>query len=127
MTFLDWWQLNVAPVLMQPEAAGTAGSLLSLRWAPGKTWGTRAFALGSGFGLTLYIMPGVAQFYGVQHPRYLLALGFFFGFGGPYILAAAADFLREVRWREMIAMMLKLQRANGDDGPFSGGPPRRKK
>lgn len=109
MSIAEWWTSNVQPILAQPETAGTVGSVLSLRWAPGKTWGTKAFAVFSGAAVVVFVSPAAAQFFNVSSPRYLVLMGFFFGFGGPYILAALADFFRELRWREIVSIVLNLK------------------
>ena len=94
---MNLWDDIVRPVLdalNRPETAGVGGALVSLQWAPGSTWIARLAFVGSGAALTIWLLPALIEFYGVQSLRYSVALGFFCGAGGPFVLAAFVEWVR---------------------------------
>lgn len=69
----------------------------------------RFFSLGSGAALTVWLAPAAVEFYGITSTRYIVLLAFFCGFAGPYMLAAASEWLRSLKWSEILSLIFNLR------------------
>ena len=82
--------------------AGVAGSLVSLKFAPGLTWPERAFNFVSGSLCAILVAPALTEFFKLTSPAMLSGVSFAVGLFGLSLAAAASDALRKVKWAEVV-------------------------
>jgi hypothetical protein len=90
-------------LLHSPLAAGVAGSVIGLRFAPGLNWIERAANVMAGSLTAAYATPGIASFFDVTKPEMLSAMAFALGLFGLSLAAAAMQGVRELKVAEIIS------------------------
>lgn len=87
-------------------AAGLLGSIVGLKWAPGTTWVERVTNVECGFGCSVYLAPGGAEWLGVESPRALAAMSFAMGMFGLSLAAAVSQFIKSTEFGAIISSWL---------------------
>ncbi len=81
-------------VAQQPEVAGTAGSLLSLRWMPlASTWRNKVASFASGLAVSVWLVPLAVETLGMKSPGAVGAFGFLGGLFGLLLISRAWDYI----------------------------------
>lgn len=86
-----------------PYAAGIVGSLVSLAFVPGATWGERVFNVAAGSAAAIYVAPGLAEWAHVQSVGMQSLLSFMVGLFGLNLAHAAVRAIRETPFGQVIA------------------------
>jgi hypothetical protein len=91
------------------EGAGTLGALLSLRWAPGKTFFDRLFAIGGGLGMAFYVGPFIMERMEVKSSNGLMAGGFLLGTLGALLIVRGVAAVRELDTGRLIDILSRIK------------------
>jgi hypothetical protein len=95
-------EFDINKILHSPLAAGVAGSVIGLRFAPGLTWLERVANVMAGSFTAAYATPGLASWFDIQKPEMLAAMAFALGLFGLSLAAAVMQGVRELRLAEII-------------------------
>jgi hypothetical protein len=90
-------------VLHSPLAAGLAGSVIGLRFAPGLNWLERCANVIAGTLTAAYATPGIASWFDVTKPEMLSAMAFALGLFGLSLAAACIQAVRDLKLAEIIS------------------------
>lgn len=101
---MSWYQENIAPIAQDPIAAGMVGSVLSLKWAPGKTWTSRAFSVGCGMSLSFFGLPGIIDYCGITAKGAAPLAGLLVGIVGCKLLSNLVDWVVATKFDDIIAI-----------------------
>lgn len=86
---------DVDKLARSPFAAGVAGSLVALRFAPGASWGERALNVLAGSITAAYVSPALAEWLRITSPGLQSGLAFLLGLFGLSLAAAGLQAIRE--------------------------------
>ena len=100
---MSWWEESARPIIQSPEVAGALGSLMSLKWVPGRDWAGRFFAFGTGFGIALFVAPLLIEVLKVHSKFGPPAFGFLAGLLGMNITAKAIDMVKTADWFAVVS------------------------
>lgn len=95
--------IDLNKLLHSPLAAGVAGSVIGIRFAPGLTWVERVFNVMAGSLTAAYATPGIATWFDVSKPEVLSAMAFALGLFGLSLAAAAMQGVRDLKVAEIIS------------------------
>ena len=90
-----------------PAAAGVLGSLLSLRWVPGNSWGERLFSFGCGMGVVLYLVPAAMGYFEVKALWAGPAFGFMGGILGINLISKSVEYVKELKLETFLDLFRK--------------------
>lgn len=93
--------------LLKPFALGAAGSLVSLRFAPGLTRRERAFNLLCGALMAGFLTDAVVELLGLRSPALWGATAFLVGVFGMNVLATTNAWLRELKLSDVLPWLRK--------------------
>lgn len=93
---------DVDKLARSPYAAGVAGSLVALRFAPGSTWVERAVNVVAGSITAAYVSPALAEWLRITSPGLQSGLAFLLGLFGLSLAAAALQAMREAQLGQVI-------------------------
>jgi hypothetical protein len=96
-------ELDLNKLLHSPLAAGVAGSVIGLRFAPGLTWIERVANVMAGSLTAAYATPGIAAWFDVTKPEMLSAMAFALGLFGLSLAAAGMQAMRDLKLAEIIS------------------------
>lgn len=99
MNWYDWVNENV----VRPEFSGPAGALLGLLNAPGKTMRERAFNLGAGLSVAVFLSPVVDSYFNVTTRNQQTAVAFVIGLLGMNLVAKAIDYVRQTSVSDILS------------------------
>lgn len=105
------WLDDAGNWLTNPQVAGVFGSLLSLRWAPGKDWRDKVFSFGCGVACTAYLAPAAVDYMGLAAKWAPPLFGFLAGLLGMNIVAKLVSFVRDTDWPGTIAAVKDIAAA----------------
>lgn len=94
--------LDPARLIDHPAAAGIAGAMLSLRFAPGATWGARAVNVIGGAAVAVYVGPMVAEMLQLSSNGARMGLGFGLGAFGVTLADVIVAALRDLQLAKII-------------------------
>jgi hypothetical protein len=86
-----------------PAAAGTVGALLSLRWVPGNSWGTKAFSFSGSMAVVIFAVPWALDVMSVTSKSAPPAFGLIAGLLGMNLLTKAVDYVAQTQLGDLIA------------------------
>lgn len=95
------WKPEIPP---NHVIAGAVGSLMSLRYFHGDTWGKRMFNALSGFLGSLFLTAPIAEWMTIVGPAKVGALGFLIGMFGIALADAIAAFVRALTKEDILAL-----------------------
>jgi hypothetical protein len=95
--------IDLSSAIKHPLAAGLAGALIGLRFAPGVGWLDRAINVISGGAIAGYVGPAAAEFLALSSPAAQSALGFGLGLFGISLATVLMQTLRDLRLAEILA------------------------
>ena len=94
-------------VVQHPAVAGVVGSLLSLKWVPGDSWGERLFSFGCGMGAVLFLVPAAIGYFEVKALWAPPAFGFMAGILGINLVSKSVDYVRAVDFGAILDLFRK--------------------
>lgn len=106
---MSWFDDNVNQLAQSPAVAGTVGSLLSLRWVPGNSWGARGFSFACGMALVIWGVPYAVDFMGITSKAGPPAFGLLAGLLGMNLITKAVEYVAETKLGEIIASFWRKQ------------------
>jgi hypothetical protein len=101
VSFSDDWNA----VVQHPAVAGVVGSLLSLRWVPGNSWGERFFSFGCGMGVVLFLVPAAIGYMEVKAAWAGPAFGFMGGILGINLVGKSVDYVKNAEWGALLDLL----------------------
>ena len=93
---------DVDKLARSPYAAGIAGSLVALKFAPGSTWGERALNVLAGSLTAAYVSPALVEWLHISSPGLQSGLSFLLGLFGLSLAAAAVQAIRDTPLGQVI-------------------------
>lgn len=90
-------------IAQSPATAGTVGALLSLRWVPGNTWGTKAFSFAGSMAVVIWGVPWVLEVMSVTSKAAPPAFGLIAGLLGMNIITKGVEYVAQTRLGDLIA------------------------
>lgn len=88
------WIDDFRQFVQQPEVAGTAGSIMSLRWLPvGSSWGNKVTSFLSGLSIAVWLVPLAVELFGMKSQGGIGAFGFMGGLFGLLLVSRAWEYI----------------------------------
>ncbi len=103
MSFGDDWNSFV----QHPAVPASAGSLLSLRWAPGDSWKEKALSFGCGMGVACWVIPLLIEYFHLESKWAPGACYFVGGLVGMNLIAKFMQFMKETDWLGIVDFFRK--------------------
>lgn len=100
---MSWFDDQLTALAQSPAAAGVAGTLLSLRWAPGNSWASRAWSVAGGLALVIWGAPYAVEALGITAKAGPPAIGFLAGFLGLNLLSKLWDWVAATSFGELLS------------------------
>lgn len=97
-------------VVQHPLAAGLAGALIGLRWAPGDCWLQRLANVAAGSLLAGYLGPAVSGLLGQSGASAQAAIGFGLGLFGLSLAGSIARAIADIKLADLISDLVKRRR-----------------
>lgn len=94
-------------VIFHPFMAGMAGSLVALRWAPGKSWWDRFFNVCSTIPIVIYGGPAMIDLFGITTDSMILLMGFAIGALGLNIFAKLYEGIKQTEVAAILSSYFK--------------------
>lgn len=94
-------------IIRGPVAAGIAGALIGLRWAPGASWGERMANVASGSAIAGYVGPLACELLDLGSPKAQAAVGFGLGLFGISLATTVLTLLRDLKLAEILTEKLR--------------------
>lgn len=101
-------------IARSPWAAGALGSLVALRFAPGMTWGGRAFNVLCGALCAGFLAPPLVEWLALHTDGMRAGAAFAVGMFGLSIAAAAAEAVRNVAWGDVVRGWVTRRQGPGE-------------
>lgn len=112
---MNWWDDNMTPWISTPQVAGVLGSIISLRWAPGRRWVDRAFSVACGLGVAFYGAPWLAQHLEVSSNAGLALFGFLGGLLGMNLIIKGRGIMDKLDWKAILLPLVSGKKTGKDD------------
>lgn len=90
-------------IASNPLAAGLAGSLVALKFAPGDNLSDRLINVASGSACAAYLAPAASEVFGLVTPSMMSCVAFALGLFGMSIAAAVMAGIREIKVGEIVS------------------------
>jgi len=94
-------------LIAHPFTAGFFGTLVALRWAPGKSWSDRLLNVVSSMVIVRYGGPALIDFFNIKTESMILFLGFVIGCLGLNFFAKLYEGIKQTEVAVIISSYLK--------------------
>lgn len=94
-TIAHYWE-QIWKIITSPLSAGLAGSLLSLKWAPGNAWWERFTNTALSFSIVIYGCPWLFEFFHITSERSQAGISLAVGLYGLNLCAKGVEGLKQV-------------------------------
>lgn len=102
---MDW--LDPDRVLRSPLAAGTIGSIVSLRFSPGASKIERALNIAAGAALAGFASPAAAEYFALKTPAMQSAVAFAVGLFGMNLVATIFAWIKDAKLGDFLPWLKK--------------------
>lgn len=95
--------VDLEKITRSPFLPGALGAVVALRFAPGITWGERAFNVAAGAACAGYVSPAITDWLHITSAGMQSGVSFGVGMFGLSLAAAALQAIRELKLGEIIS------------------------
>lgn len=99
---MAWIDDQISQYVQSPAVAAAVGSLLSLRWMPGSSWGSKFFSFAAGISVSLFLVPYAVELMGVTSKAGPYAFAFLAGFLGMVLMGKTWDYVSNTSLGEFL-------------------------
>lgn len=97
------WMDDARAAISDPAFAGVAGSILSLKWAPGEEWTTRIVSFLVGLGFSIWGTQALIEALSIKWTNAQSLFAFLLGMLSMNLLAKLIDFIKTTSLADLIA------------------------